>query len=101
MMLIRIEYPDGIVHQMVKACSPEDDGHTRQLQTVLRSDAEADRPAAAIRAFDDQVWREDKAVLERVHADFYLDLTANVQLHIDKPSMEYRRYLAKLVNGQS
>jgi phenylpropionate dioxygenase-like ring-hydroxylating dioxygenase large terminal subunit len=95
--LIRITYPDGLVHLMIKACTPVDDFETCQLQTVVRNDSEAERPAADVIAFDDLVWFEDKAVLEHAHHDFFLDLTANVHLKIDKPSIEYRRYLADVL----
>jgi phenylpropionate dioxygenase-like ring-hydroxylating dioxygenase large terminal subunit len=54
--LLRIDYPDGLTHLMLKACTPIDDTTTRQLQVVLRNDTEADRPAADIVAFDALVW---------------------------------------------
>jgi phenylpropionate dioxygenase-like ring-hydroxylating dioxygenase large terminal subunit len=98
LMIIRIEYPDGVTHVMVKACTPVDDASTRQLQFVVRSDREEQRPAADIVAFDAQVWDEDRAVLETAHHDFFLDLTANVHLRVDRPSIEYRRMLRELVD---
>jgi phenylpropionate dioxygenase-like ring-hydroxylating dioxygenase large terminal subunit len=97
--LIRITYPDGLVHLMIKACTPVDDRVTRQLQTVVRNDGEADRPAADVIAFDDQVWTEDKAVLETAHHDWFLDLTANVHIKVDRPSIEYRRFMSDVVEG--
>lgn len=97
--LLRIEYPDGLCHIMLKACTPETDTTTRQLQVVLRNDTETDRPAADVIAFDEQVWREDKAVLEHLRAGLQLDLTANVHLRVDRTSIEYRRYLADLVGA--
>jgi hypothetical protein len=95
--MIRITYPDGLVHLMLKACTPVDDATTRQLQTVVRNDRDEDRPPADIVAFDELVWVEDKAVLEHAHHDFFLDVTANVHLKIDRPSIEYRRYLADVL----
>jgi phenylpropionate dioxygenase-like ring-hydroxylating dioxygenase large terminal subunit len=95
--MIRITYPDGLVHLMLKACTPVDDATTRQLQTVVRNDRHEDRPPADIVAFDELVWVEDKAVLEHAHHDFFLDVTANVHLKIDRPSIEYRRYLADVL----
>src|SRR5690606_36303344 len=44
LMLNRITYPDGVVHLMVKACTPATATTTRQLQMVVRSDTVADRP---------------------------------------------------------
>lgn len=99
LMISRIRYPDGLVHVMVKATTPVDDAETRQLQLVVRNDSEADRPGADIVAFDERTWVEDKAVLERCHRDFHLDLTGNVHLKVDKGSIEYRRLLADIATG--
>lgn len=97
LMLNRITYPDGVVHLMVKACTPATATTTHQLQLVLRNDAEEQRPAADIVAFDDQVWAEDKAVLEHCWTDYRLEITDNVHLRTDRASIEYRRWLARLV----
>ncbi len=97
-MLNRITYPDGVVHLMVKACTPETATTTRQLQMVLRNDTEADRPAAEIVAFDAQVWEEDVAVLAHCWTDYRVDVTDNVHLKTDKASIEYRRWLAGLID---
>jgi phenylpropionate dioxygenase-like ring-hydroxylating dioxygenase large terminal subunit len=99
LLTIDITYPDGVRHVMLKACTPVDDAATRQLQVVLRSDGEDERPAADILAFDAQVWAEDKAVLERAHPDYPLELTAQVHTRIDRPTIEYRRLLADIVAG--
>ena len=99
LMLNRITYPDGVVHLMVKACTPATATTTHQLQLVVRNDDEEDRPASDIVAFDAQVWEEDKAVLERCWTDYRLDLTANVHLKTDRPSIEYRRWVRELVEG--
>jgi phenylpropionate dioxygenase-like ring-hydroxylating dioxygenase large terminal subunit len=99
LMLNRITYPDGVVHLMVKACTPATATTTHQLQMVLRNDTEADRPGADIIAFDAQVWEEDKAVLEHCWTDYRIELTDNVHLKTDRPSIEYRRWLAQLVGG--
>ena len=96
--MIRIEYPDGLEHLMIKACTPVDDRTTTQFQTVLRNDSEGDRPAGDIIAFDAQVWDEDRAVLEPAADNGYpLDLTEQVHLRFDRPTIEYRRLLADLV----
>ncbi len=95
-MVIRIDYPDGVGHIMIKACTPVDDDNTLQLQVVLRSDSEDDRPAADIVAFDAQVWEEDRAVLEHIPG-FQVDLLANIHLRTDRTSIEYRRLLAELL----
>lgn len=97
LMMNRIVYPDGLIHLMVKACTPATATTTHQLQMVLRNDTEADRPAADIIAFDDQVWAEDRDVLEHCWTDFRIDLTDNVHLRTDKASIEYRRWIGRLV----
>jgi phenylpropionate dioxygenase-like ring-hydroxylating dioxygenase large terminal subunit len=99
LMLNRITYPDGVVHLMVKACTPATATTTHQLQMVVRNDTEADRPAADIIAFDAQVWQEDKDVLEHCWTDFRVDVLGNVHLKTDKPSIEYRRWLGEIVEG--
>jgi phenylpropionate dioxygenase-like ring-hydroxylating dioxygenase large terminal subunit len=99
LMVNRITYPDGVVHCMIKACTPVDDTHTRQLQIVVRSDTEADRPAADIIAFDGQVWNEDRPVLERLWPDYHVDVTANVHLATDRTSIEYRRLVGEMIEG--
>jgi phenylpropionate dioxygenase-like ring-hydroxylating dioxygenase large terminal subunit len=99
LMLNRITYPDGVVHLMVKACTPATATTTHQLQLVLRNDSETDRPAADIMAFDAQVWDEDKLVLEHCWTDFRTDVTGNVHLRTDRASIEYRRWLGRLVAG--
>ncbi|MEZ5232972.1 MAG: aromatic ring-hydroxylating dioxygenase subunit alpha [Acidimicrobiales bacterium] len=97
--VFRINYPDGLVHIMAKACTPVDDGHTRLLQFVLRNDTEADRPGEDIIAFDSQVAKEDKAVLEHCWTDYHLELTGNVHLRIDRGSVELRRLWAEVCAG--
>jgi phenylpropionate dioxygenase-like ring-hydroxylating dioxygenase large terminal subunit len=100
LMLNRISYPSGVVHLMVKACTPATSTTTHQLQQVVRSDTEQERPGTDIVAFDAQVWEEDRAVLESAWTDFRLDLLDNVHLRTDRPSIEYRRWLGELVDGQ-
>ncbi len=99
LLVLQIDYPGGVRHTMVKACTPIDDTNTRHLQIVVRNDTEAERPAADILAFDAQVWDEDKAVLEPIEVPFNLELSANVHVRVDRTSIEYRRLLADLVAG--
>ncbi|MET0910521.1 MAG: aromatic ring-hydroxylating dioxygenase subunit alpha [Ilumatobacteraceae bacterium] len=99
MMLNRITYPDGVVHLMVKACTPATSETTHQLQMVFRNDTEAQRPGADIIAFDAKVWAEDKDVLDHCWTDFRIDLTDNVHLKTDRASIEYRRWLGRLTTG--
>lgn len=97
--LFRISYPDGLVHLMLKCCTPVDDVTTRQLQVVIRNDSEADRPAAEIVDFDRRVGHEDRVVLESIARGYHLDLTANLHLRSDRASVELRRRYARLLAG--
>ncbi len=99
-VVVGIDYPNGVRHRIVKACTPVDDHTTHQLQVVLRTDTEDEVSAAAITDFDGRVWDEDRRVLETTWPDFQLDVEANVHLKIDRTSIEYRRLLAEVVDGR-
>jgi phenylpropionate dioxygenase-like ring-hydroxylating dioxygenase large terminal subunit len=98
--VIRIGYPDGLMHIMFKGCCPIDDGTTRLLQFVVRNDTEADAPAAEILAFDHRVEAEDQTLLATVPVDYPLVLTDNVHLKNDRSSIELRRHYAELLDGR-
>lgn len=98
--VIRIGYPDGLMHIMFKGCCPVDDGITRLVQFVVRNDAEADAPAADILEFDHRVEAEDQVLLATVPNDYPLVLTDNVHLKNDRASIELRRLYADLISGQ-
>ena len=100
LLVLRITYPDGLQHLMVKACTPETATRTRQVQMVLRNDTEADRPAQDIVAFDAKVWEEDRKVLERCWSDYRVDLVDNVHLKTDRASIDYRRWLRRITDGE-
>jgi nitrite reductase/ring-hydroxylating ferredoxin subunit len=97
--VFRIAYPDGLVHIMVKACTPEDDATTRLLQFVVRNDTEADRPAADIVAFDNKVEAEDQAVLAGLGPEYPLDPTLQFHTKADRPVLELRRWYSELISG--
>ena len=99
-VVVGIDYPDGVRHRILKACTPVDDHTTHQLQIVLRTDTEDDVSSATIREFDARVWEEDRRVLESTWPDFHLDVNANVHLKIDRTSIEYRRLLTEIVDGR-
>ncbi|SNQ46057.1 Rieske (2Fe-2S) iron-sulfur domain protein [Frankia canadensis] len=97
---IHITYPDGLRHLMVKAITPVDDTHCVLLQIVLRTDGEADRPAADIRAFDVAVENEDRELLETLPARFPLAPHLNVHARADRNSLAIRRLWTDLVTGR-
>lgn len=76
--VFRITYDDGLVHVMVKACTPVDDESTLLVQVVLRNDA---------------------ALLALLPVDWELDTTAQVHLRVDRATIEMRRLLADLASG--
>jgi phenylpropionate dioxygenase-like ring-hydroxylating dioxygenase large terminal subunit len=98
-ILLKTSYPDGLVNFMLKGCTPEDDQVTRQIQQILRSDTEADRPAKEIVEFDEEVWREDQAVLEPAWPVFDPGPAGAMHLRTDRASIEYRRMVRDIVEG--
>ena len=98
--VFRIGYPDGLVHIMVKACTPERDDRTRLLQTVFRNDGEADRPAADILAFDNKVETEDQDVLSGLPSEYPLDPLEQVHTKVDRPVLELRRWYTDIIAGR-
>ncbi|WP_432842820.1 Rieske 2Fe-2S domain-containing protein [Dactylosporangium sp. CA-092794] len=97
---IHITYPDGLEHLMVKAITPVDDEHCMLLQTVLRTDGEAERPAADILAFDEKVEDEDRDLLESLPARFPLAPHLNAHARADRNSLAIRRLWLELVTGR-
>ena len=100
-ILLKTTYPDGLVNFMLKGVTPEDDNVTRQIQQILRSDSEADRPGKEIVAFDEEVWREDKAVLEPAWPVFDPGPAGALHLRTDRASIEYRKMVREIIEGVS
>jgi phenylpropionate dioxygenase-like ring-hydroxylating dioxygenase large terminal subunit len=98
--VIRIGYPDGLMHIMFKGLCPIDDATTRLIQFVVRNDAEADAPGSGILEFDNRVEAEDQELLATVPSNYPLVLTDNVHLKNDRASIELRRLYAELLSGQ-
>jgi phenylpropionate dioxygenase-like ring-hydroxylating dioxygenase large terminal subunit len=94
-----IEYENGLIHVLFKTATPVDDNTTLFCQFVARNDSPDVAKQAEIIAVDRAVQAEDRAVLERVKADFPLDITAEVHTGADRLTVEYRRLLAGLSNG--
>jgi phenylpropionate dioxygenase-like ring-hydroxylating dioxygenase large terminal subunit len=97
---INITYPDGLGHVMVKAITPIDDHTCRIIQTVFRTDTEADRLAAEILAFDDKVEGEDQALLESLPTPFPLAQHLNAHARGDRNSLAIRRLWTDLITGR-
>ncbi|MFT8242470.1 Rieske 2Fe-2S domain-containing protein [Roseomonas sp. BN140053] len=95
---LRITYPNGLVHSIVTAATPIDDGHIQVCQWVYRNDTEADAPAAKVIEFDRQVTEEDRGILESTEFDVPLDQTGvEMNMPSDKPGVMMRRQLLALL----
>jgi phenylpropionate dioxygenase-like ring-hydroxylating dioxygenase large terminal subunit len=94
--VLRSKYPAGIVHQIVTAATPVDDDRLRLVQWAVRNDSEEDAPAADVVAFDRRVTWEDQAILEGIAAPYSYQLTANVHIAVDRPTIEIRRIYSEI-----
>jgi phenylpropionate dioxygenase-like ring-hydroxylating dioxygenase large terminal subunit len=97
---IKIAYPDGLGHVMLKAITPVDDANCVNIQIVLRTDQEADRPAADIVAFDDVAEEEDRVLLDALPTEFPLARHLNAHAKADRASLAIRRLWTDLVTGR-
>ncbi|MCU1488426.1 MAG: putative iron-sulfur protein [Actinomycetia bacterium] len=97
--VFRIEYPDGLVHIMVKGCVPVDDSTSRLVQLVMRNDAGDPLAVEEIVRFDTKVQEEDRHILDALPPAYATDLTANVHLKCDRGSVELRRMYADMAAG--
>jgi phenylpropionate dioxygenase-like ring-hydroxylating dioxygenase large terminal subunit len=92
-----IRYETGLDHLILLCSSPIDDVSSYFTFVIWRND-DFSVPAEEVIAFDRAIGAEDKAMLERVPGVLPLDQTATVSVQADKPSVEWRRQLAALVN---
>jgi len=97
---LHITYPDGLQHLMVKAITPIDDERCTLAQIVLRTDTEADRPAADILAFDVDVEAEDRELLNLLPTPFPLAPHLNAHARGDRNSLAIRRLWTDLLTGR-
>ena len=67
---------------------------------MLRTDTEADRPAADILAFDVAVEDEDRSLLEALPTPFPLAPHLNAHARADRNSLAIRRLWTDLVTGR-
>lgn len=98
-VMMRLTYPNGLVHVIVAMITPVDDRRLKFTQFVLRNDAEADVPAEKVIAWDKQVTGEDRRLLSRCDWDVPLDIRAPDEFHMasDRPGLEVRRRLLELL----
>ncbi len=97
---LRIEYVEaGGVNVLHFFVQPEDEHHCRVYTLLHRNDLDGDtgRLAEAV-AFETKILEEDVALQERfVDLTLPVDPTAEVHVRADRPSLEYRRILADLL----
>ncbi len=92
-------YPSGKIHQIITAATPVDNNRLRLIQWAVRNDTEKDAPAADIVAFDRRVTWEDQALLEGIWKPYSEELTANVHIKVDRPTVEIRRIYIEIREG--
>lgn len=91
-----IHYRSGLNHILLLLTTPRDDLSSYFTFVVWRND-DFSAPADEIISFDLAIGAEDKAMLEKVGGTLPLDLKETVNVQSDKPSVEWRRQFAKLL----
>jgi len=105
MRRLDIEYPAqgeraGRRHIIINSFTPIDDGHIQLCQWLFRNDTEADCPADELIAFDDEITREDKDILESTDPDAVVDTRRRgieYSMPSDRPGMLIRKHLMELL----
>lgn len=93
-----IHYRSGLNHILLLLTTPRDDLSSYFTFVVWRND-DFSAPADEIISFDLAIGAEDKAMLEKVGGTLPLDLKETVNVQSDKPSVEWRRQFAKLLES--
>jgi phenylpropionate dioxygenase-like ring-hydroxylating dioxygenase large terminal subunit len=96
-VMLKIQYPNGLVHIIVNTMTPIDDGTSQMVQFCLRNDTEADTAAADVVAFDRAVTLEDKRILESTDYDVPLVLNREEHMLTDQPGILIRKKVAALL----
>ena len=91
-----IRYDDGLEHVLLLCSTPIDDLRSYFTFVVWRNDDHSVDPEEII-AFDRAIGAEDKAMLEQVPGTLPLERTALVSVQSDKPSVQWRRRFAELI----
>ena len=95
-----IRYEDGLEHILLLCSVPVDDTTSLFTFVVWRNDDHS-TDAEAIIAFDRAIGAEDKAMLQRVPGALPLGRTDLVSVQSDKPSVEWRRQFAALLESDN
>jgi phenylpropionate dioxygenase-like ring-hydroxylating dioxygenase large terminal subunit len=94
---MKVTYSNGLVHIIMTLTAPIDDRRSQVIQFLLRSDSESDAPAENLVKFDRQVTHEDMTILEACDYDVPLGMSGELHMPTDRPGLEMRRMLAKLL----
>ena len=93
-----IHYRSGLNHILLLLTTPRDDLSSYFTFVVWRND-DFSAPADEIISFDLAIGAEDKTMLEKVGGTLPLDLKETVNVQADKPSVEWRRQFAKMLES--
>lgn len=93
-----ITYDSGLQHILLLCSTPIDDLNSLFTFVVWRNDDHRIDPDEII-AFDRAIGAEDKAMLEQVPGTLPLERTGVVNVQSDKPSVEWRRRFAAMIDG--
>jgi phenylpropionate dioxygenase-like ring-hydroxylating dioxygenase large terminal subunit len=91
-----IRYDDGLEHILLLISTPVDDVNSLFTFVVWRNDDHSTDPEEIV-AFDRAIGAEDKAMLEQVPGTLPLGRTDLVSVQSDRPSVEWRRRFAELI----
>ncbi|HEY4300185.1 MAG TPA: Rieske 2Fe-2S domain-containing protein [Candidatus Didemnitutus sp.] len=95
-----VHFPSGGRLAMLNASCPVSARRTRVFPIVAR-DFERDQPVADLISFQQRIYTEDQAVVERQNPeDLPIDLAEEVHVRADLTSVTYRRQLAALGLGR-
>ena len=91
-----IHYETGLDHLILLCSTPIDDVTSYFTFVIWRND-DFSVPGQEVIAFDRAIGAEDKVMLERVPGVLPLDPQATVSVQSDRPSVEWRRRLAAML----
>jgi phenylpropionate dioxygenase-like ring-hydroxylating dioxygenase large terminal subunit len=95
---IRLRYHGaGPDYGFYGVATPVDDTSSIYVRLTALGGTPDEQPWERFHAFGTRVKEEDRTILETTDPDFPLDLTSEVHLKVDAPTVAYRRHLARLL----
>lgn len=93
------DFPDGSRdYCFLGAATPVDDEHSIYVRVTALRGTEEERSYEAFHDLAVRIQKEDQQVLEGTTPDFTYDPKEEMHLRIDRLTLEYRRYLARLAD---